>query len=49
MKKGVMRRTSNHTILIGKQEGEKHVRSPRHRWELNIKVDPKEIGCKGVD
>jgi hypothetical protein len=22
---------------------------PRHRWEDNIKLDPKEIQCEGVD
>jgi hypothetical protein len=22
---------------------------PRHRWEDNIQIDVKEIGCEGVD
>ena len=22
---------------------------PRHRWEVNIRMDPQEVGCGGMD
>jgi hypothetical protein len=36
-------------ILVGKLKGEKPPRRPRHRWEDNIRLYLREIGCKGVD
>jgi hypothetical protein len=36
-------------ILVGKPEGKRPLRRPRHTWEDNIKINLKEIGCKGVD
>jgi len=36
-------------ILVGKPEGERPVRSPRRRWEDNIKMDLQEVGCGGMD
>jgi hypothetical protein len=38
-----------YTILIGKPEGKRQLKRPRHRWENNIKLDHREIGCLGVD
>jgi hypothetical protein len=35
---------NEHKILIGKLTGR-----PRHRWEDNIKMGFKEIGCEGVN
>jgi hypothetical protein len=35
-------------ILVGKPEGRKPLRRPRHRWEDNIKVDLQEVGWVGV-
>jgi hypothetical protein len=32
-------------ILVGKPEGNKPLRRPRHRWEDGIKMDRREIGC----
>jgi hypothetical protein len=32
-------------VLVGKPEG----RRPRNRWEDNIKMDLKEVGCGGTD
>ena len=34
-------------VLVGKPEGKRPLGRPRHRWEDNIKVDLKEVGCEG--
>ena len=36
-------------ILVGKREGKRLLKSPRHRWEDNIKMDLKEVGCDPGD
>jgi hypothetical protein len=38
-------------ILVGKAEGKRplEIRVPRLRWEDNIKLDFKEVGCCGMD
>jgi hypothetical protein len=36
-------------ILVGKSEGKRPLRKPRHRWEDNIKLDLREIGLGGMD
>jgi hypothetical protein len=36
---------STYKILIGKPEGKIPLGNPRHRWECNIKMDLREIGC----
>jgi hypothetical protein len=36
-------------ILVGKPEGKRPLRRPRHRWEDNIKMDLREIGWGGID
>jgi hypothetical protein len=35
--------------LVGKREGKKSLRRPRHRWKDNIKMDLKETECDDVD
>jgi hypothetical protein len=35
--------------LVGKPEGVRPLRRPRGRWEDNIRMDLKEIVCKGVE
>ena len=35
--------------LVGKPEGKRPLRRPRHRWKDNIKMDFQEVGCGGVD
>jgi hypothetical protein len=35
--------------LVGKPEGKRALRRPRHRWEDNIKMDLQEVGCEGMD
>jgi hypothetical protein len=36
-------------ILVGKPEGRRLLGRPRHRWEDNIKMDLREIGCGFMD
>jgi len=36
-------------ILVGKPAGKKPLGRPRCTWEDNIRMDLREIGCKGVD
>jgi len=36
-------------VLMGKPEGKRPLGRPRHRWEDNIKMDLKEVGCGGMD
>jgi len=36
-------------VLVGKPEGKRPFRRPRHRWEDNIKTDLQEVGCGGID
>jgi hypothetical protein len=37
-----------HRILVGRPEGRRPLRSPRHRWDDDIKMDPQEMGW-GMD
>jgi hypothetical protein len=36
-------------LLVGKPEGKRPLRRPRHRWIDNIKMDLLEIGLNVVD
>jgi hypothetical protein len=36
-------------ILVGKPEGKRPLRRPRHRWVNNIKMDLREIGLDGMN
>jgi hypothetical protein len=36
-------------VLVGKPEGKRPLGSPRHRWEHNIKMDHREVGCGCMD
>jgi len=36
-------------VLVGKHEGKRPLGRPRRRWEGNIKMDLKEVGCGGMD
>ena len=36
-------------VLVGKPEGKRPLESPRCRWEDNIKMDLKELGCNPED
>jgi hypothetical protein len=35
--------------LVGKPEGRRPLGRPRRRWEDNIKIDLREVGCGGAD
>ena len=36
-------------VLVGKPEGKRPLGRPRRRWEDNIKMDPQEVWCGGMD
>jgi len=36
-------------VVVGKTEGRRPLGRPRRRWEDNIKTDPQEVGCGGMD
>jgi hypothetical protein len=38
-----------YNILVGRPEGRRPLRRPRRRWEDNIKMDIRKIGCGDVD
>ena len=39
---------STFKILTGTLTGKRPLRTPRHRWEDNIRVDLKEISIQGI-
>jgi hypothetical protein len=36
-------------VLLRKPEGKRPMGRPRRRWEDNIKMDLKDVGCGGMD
>jgi hypothetical protein len=42
-------RRGAYSVLIGKPEGRSSLGRSRRRWEDNIKMDLKEVGCGGLD
>jgi hypothetical protein len=36
-------------VLVGKPEGRRPLGRPRRRWEKNIRIDLREVGCGCVD
>jgi len=36
-------------VAGGKPESKGPLGRPRHRWEDNIRMDPREVGWEGVD
>ena len=36
-------------VLVGKSEGRRPMGRPRRRWENNIRMDLREVGCGCVD
>jgi hypothetical protein len=36
-------------VLVGKSEGRKPLGRPKHRWEVNITMDLREVRCGCVD
>jgi hypothetical protein len=41
-------RRDAYRALVGKPEGWRPLGRPRRRWEDNIKMDLREVGCGGV-
>jgi hypothetical protein len=42
-------RRGAYRALVGKPDGRRPLGRPRHRWEDNIKMDLREVGCGGAD
>ena len=36
-------------VLVGKPEGKRPLGRPRRRWEDNIGMNLREVGCEGMD
>jgi len=36
-------------VVVGKPEGKRPLGRPRHRWEVNIKIDLQEVECEGME
>ena len=36
---------NKYRVLVGKPEGKKPLGRPRRRWEDNIRMDLREVGC----
>jgi hypothetical protein len=36
-------------VLMGKPEGKRTLRRPRHRWEDGIRMDLRDIGWRNVE
>jgi hypothetical protein len=43
------KRRGIYRVLVRKPEGKRPLVIPRHRWEDNIKMYLKEVGCGGMD
>ena len=41
--------TGVHRVLVGKAEGKRPLGRSRCRWEDNIRMDLREVGCGGMD
>jgi hypothetical protein len=46
---GMSGRGEKRTVLVEKSEGKSPLGKPRHRWEVGIRMDLREIGLGGVD
>jgi len=42
------KRRGVYRVSVGIPEGKRPLGRPMHRWEDNIKVDIKEVGCGGM-
>ena len=40
---------NTYRVLVGKPEGKRPLWRPRRRWEDNIKMDLREVGCDPRD
>jgi hypothetical protein len=44
-----LKKKNAYRVLLRKPEVKRPLGGPIHRWEHNIKMDLKEIGCGGLD
>jgi hypothetical protein len=42
-------RRGAYRALVGKSEGRRPLERPRRRWEVNIRMDLREVGWGGMD
>jgi len=42
-------RRGGYRVLVGKSEGKRLLKRPRHKWEDNIKMDLQDVGCGDMD
>jgi hypothetical protein len=40
---------NTYKIMVGKPERKRPLRTPRRRWDDNIKIDRREMGWGGID
>jgi hypothetical protein len=45
----MVERRGAYRALVGKPEGKRPLGRPKRRWENNIKMDLREVGCGGMD
>jgi len=45
----IWERRAIYRVLVGKPEGKRPLERPRRRWEDNVKMDLREVGCGGMD
>jgi hypothetical protein len=45
----MVERRGIYRVVVGKLEGKRPLGRPRHRWDVNIKMDLQEVGCAGMD
>jgi hypothetical protein len=43
------KRRGVYRVLVKKPEGKRPLGRPRRRWEDNIKLDLRDVGCGGMD
>jgi hypothetical protein len=36
-------------VLVGRPEGKRPLERPRRRWQHRIRIDLREVGCRGVE
>jgi hypothetical protein len=45
----LVERRGVYRVLVGKPEGKRPLGRSRRRWEDNIRMDLREVGCGGMD
>ena len=45
----VMERRRVYRVLVEEREGNRPLGRPRRKWEENIKMDPQDMGCGGME